>query len=675
MAGPILNEEDPSFAQVPKWDWTSRLVPPLVGIAAFAAFLPALRNQFVDDDDWLNFVVNPHYRGLGWTQVKWMFGASSHLGHYIPLTWLTFGLDYVLWGMNPAGYHLTSLVLHAANAVVFYFVSRRLLTAARPEQARGSEARLSLAAAFSAGFFALHPLRVESVAWATERRDVLAALFYLLAVLCYLKSVARENARRELRWRPAVVVLYTLSLLSKISGITLPLVLLVLDVYPLRRLPGDPKRWLARDYRPIWLEKIPFLIAAVPAAGMALVAESQFGTMRTLADVGFAGRVALSAFSPVFYLWKTLAPTRLALLYELPLPFDPFQPRYFLSGALLAGLSVFFYRARRRFPAGLAVWSAYLTTLIPMLGIVTIGRQVAADRNTYLSCLGWAVLAGGALLSLRRHARAWFAAAACVLLALAVMSWRQTLVWRDSMTLWRHVLAVRPDTPQAHYSLGTHLSEEGKYAEAAEHFSAALRLRSDYSEARNNLGLALVQLRRIDEAVSQYDRALRSDPANASVHSNLGLALAAEGRGAEAIEHYRRALEISPGFGGARVNLANALFAAGRPAEAIAQYRTALSLEPDLATARNNLGYVLATQRRFEEAVAEFRRALEIRPDYADADDNLGMALASQGKFDEAIRSFNEALRLTPGDSKARRNLSVVAAMRAAQGNRASQDR
>src|SRR2546430_4481167 len=236
--------------------WVYWLVPVLVALVTFAAFLPALQNQFVNFDDDKNFLDNPYYRGLGWSQLRWMW--TTHLGHYIPLTWMTFGLDYLLWGMNPVGYHLTSLLLHAANAVVFFFVVRRILTRALPSPSERGHA-LAVSAGFAALVFAIHPLRVESVAWVTERRDVLSGLFHLVTILVYLRAC--EGEERGRRWYWLAVATFVLALLSKSMVVNLPIVLLILDVYPLRRL-GGAIGWWGEPARRGYVEKIPFVLLA-----------------------------------------------------------------------------------------------------------------------------------------------------------------------------------------------------------------------------------------------------------------------------------------------------------------------------------------------------------------------------------------------------------------------------
>src|SRR5438132_2794902 len=249
------------------------LVPLLVAFSTLAAFLPTLHNQFVAWDDGKNFLDNRHYRGLAWTHLRWMW--TTHGGHYIPLTWMTFGLDYLLWGMNPFGYHLTSLLLHAANAVVFFFVARRILTLALPGPSERGHA-LAVSAGVAALVFAIHPLRVESVAWVTERRDVLSGLFYLSTILMYLRACEREERGRGWYWLSVAV--FVCALLSKSMVVNLPVVLLILDVYPLRRLGGSIGWWSAPARR-VYVEKIPFVLLAAAASVVALMAQLSHDTM------------------------------------------------------------------------------------------------------------------------------------------------------------------------------------------------------------------------------------------------------------------------------------------------------------------------------------------------------------------------------------------------------------
>src|SRR5437773_1000089 len=419
--------------------WVRWLAPLLVALFTLTAFLPTLQNQFVAWDDDKNFLDNPRYRGLGWAHLRWMFTAF-HQGHYIPLTWVTFGMDHRLWGMKPVGYHLTNLLLHAANAVVFFFVVRRILTRAlRSPSERGHA--LAVSAGFAALVFAIHPLRVESVAWVTERRDVLSGLFYLVTILEYLRACEPEKRGRWWYWLS--VVTFGCALLSKSMVVNLPVVLLILDVYPLRRL-GGAIGWWSEPARRVYVEKIPFVLLAAAASAIAGMAQSSVHAALSLAQLSMPGRLAISAYGLSFYLWKMVVPVNLSPFYERGL-IDPWATPFLLSYGLVLAITAIVLALRRRVPGLLAAWLAYIVVLSPVLGIFQSGPQIAADRYTYLANLGWAILAGAAMLSCR-HATRFLVrgSAVCVLVALGVLTWSQVQVWRDSKTLWTRVLAIDP---------------------------------------------------------------------------------------------------------------------------------------------------------------------------------------------------------------------------------------
>src|SRR2546428_2827230 len=324
--------------------WLPWLVPGLIALVTFVAFLPALQNQFVNWDDKDNFRDNPHYRGLGWTHLRWMW--TTHRGHYIPLTWMTLGLDYLLWDMNPVGYHLTSLLLHAATAVVFFFVVRRILTRALPSPSEHGYA-LAVSAGAAALVFAIHPLRVESVAWVTERRDVLSGLFYLLAILMYLRACQRGARGRGWYWLSVAV--FICALLSKSMVVNLPVVLLILDVYPLRRLGGFVGWWSAPARR-VYVEKVPFVLLAAAASAVALMAQLSHNTVTSLAQLSVPGRPAVLSYGLSLYLWKTVAPVNLSPLYELPPTVNPWAPPFLLSYGLVLAITATALALRRRVP-------------------------------------------------------------------------------------------------------------------------------------------------------------------------------------------------------------------------------------------------------------------------------------------------------------------------------------
>src|SRR5438034_8205596 len=595
--------------------WVLWLVPVLIALVTVAAFLPARQNQFVNWDDKDNFLDNPHYRGLGWTHLRWMW--TTHLGHYIPLTWMTLGLDYLLWGMNPVGYHLTNLLLHAANAVVFFFVVRRILTLALPSPSERGHA-LAVSAGFAALVFAIHPLRVESVAWVTERRDVLSGLFYLVAILLYLRAC--ERGARGRGWYWLSVAVFVGALLSKSMVVNLPVVLVILAVYPLRRL-GGSIGWRSEPARRVYVEKIPFVLLAAAASAIAVMAQSSVHAVASLAQLSVPGRVAISTYGLSFYLWKMVVPVNLSPVYELRPPVNPWATPFLLSYGVVLALTAIALALRRRVPGLPAAWVAYIVVLLPVLGIFQSGPQIAADRYTYLAGLGWAILAGAGLLSCWRSSRrsktgtpaTWLLAgiAFCVVVGLGVLTWNQVHVWHDSEKLWSHAVAIDPGSAVGEYSRGLVLAQQGKLTEAMEHYQTALRINPDYADA----------------------------------HNNVGAVLADQGRLAEAIEHYREALRLTPDYADAHYNWGNALAQQGKPAEAIEHYRQALRIKPDHALSHTNWGVELAQQGKLAEAIDHFREALRIKPDDALAHRNLGLALTQQGKPAEAFEHFQQAGR------------------------------
>src|SRR2546427_3152128 len=398
--------------------WVGWLAPLLVALFTLTAFVPTLQNQFVAWDDDKNFLDNPRYRGLGWAHLRWMFTAF-HLGHYIPLTWVTFGMDHLLWGMKPVGYHLTSLLLHAANAVLFFSLVRRILTLDRPSAAERDHA-LVVSAGFAALVFAIHPLRVESVAWVTERRDVLSGLFYLVTILEYLRACEPEKRGRWWYWLS--VVTFVCALLSKSMVVNLPVVLLILDVYPLRRL-GGAIGWWSEPARRVYVEKIPFVLLAAAASAIAFMAQFSAQTAASLAQLSVLGRLAVSAYGLSFYLGKVVVPVNLSPLYELPPTVNPGAMPFILSYGLVLATTAIVLALRRRVPGLLAAWLAYIVVLSPVLGIFQSGPQLAADRYSYLAGLGWAILAGAGLLSYWRRPPLLFTGlSACVLLGLGILA-------------------------------------------------------------------------------------------------------------------------------------------------------------------------------------------------------------------------------------------------------------
>jgi tetratricopeptide (TPR) repeat protein len=534
------------------------------------AFLPVLDAGFLNWDDDANLVDNPRYRGLGPEQLRWMF-TTLLLGHYIPLTWLSLGVNYALGGMDPWGYHLGNLLLHAAGAGVFFLVARRLLAAAfaggvmRPSAGAPRESDLAIGAAFAALVFGVHPLRVESVAWVTERRDVLCGLFYLLAALAYLRGVA-GGGPIERRWWALSIGAFGLALGSKAAAMPLPAALLLIDVYPLRRV-------VTVGWRRILLEKAPYLLLGVAAAVVALIAQRGARAVTGYEQYGVGARVGMTAYSLVFYPSKLLWAANLSPLYELPSRVDPLAPRFLVAEIGLVAVTVALVALRRRLPAALAAWVYSAFLVLPVTGaVVHAGLQLVSDRYSYLSGLGFALLAGGGLtwlLGERRRLKpsvvgATLLVAALIVLGWAAGTWRQSKIWRDSETLWRRAQTLDPDCAVCSINLGATLvfaprTDQGRVREAEGLFRHAIALRPDRAFAYHGLGVALALQRRYEEAESAFREYIGREPAAATGPADLGLLRLAQHRYAEAIPYLRRAIALEPRFQSLGTDLARAL--------------------------------------------------------------------------------------------------------------------
>ena len=526
-------------------------MPVLVVLASFTAFYPALDAEFVSYDDDRLFVDNTSYRGLDPEHVRWMF-STTFMGHYQPLTWLSSALDYKISGVEPTSYHRNNLILHGLNGLVLYFVAMRLLAAALRLEPGDNPISLRLASAVAALLFAVHPLRVESVAWASERRDVLSVFFLLLALLTYLRAFRREESSiRSPGWFAASLGLLALSLLAKAWGMSFVVWVIILDLYPLRRLPPKVSQWWSRPRRVIWLQKVPYLILGVAAAGAAGWAQrSALDTMKTLEEWGILNRVVQAFYGLAFYVGKTVWPNRLAPCYELPYQLNPFELRYLVAVlAVLAG-TVTIVSLRRRIPALLAASAIYVIILAPVLGFAQSGPQFVADKYSYVACIGWALLAsGGLLLVWRRGSFLWKGlsgtAVGVILAVLFVATWRQTTVWHDSKSLWGHQVALGTPSALANLNYGISLRQEGRTDEAIAHYRKAVEIRPDNGNAWFALGNALKQAKKdYGEAEKAYRQAVQFMTQKHSAYLNLGnMYYNNLGRVDDAIAAYRAAIK------------------------------------------------------------------------------------------------------------------------------------
>jgi Tfp pilus assembly protein PilF len=563
------------------------LVPAVLVLVTFAVFSGALLNGFVEWDDGVLIIKNEHYRGLGAEQLTWMF-SNVMMGHYVPVTWLSLGTDYVLWGMDPAGYHFTNVVLHAANVALFFLVALRLLTAA----SSFSPPMLALGATAAALFFGLHPLRAESVAWVTERRDVLSGFFFFLTLLLYLQ--ARDlDGRARVRRHAMACVCFTLAFLSKSMVMTLPAVLILLDIYPFRRLGVQPRTWLRRD---IWWEKVPYIALGLIAAMLGYWAQAANRFITSGAKIPWSARPSFVAHSLWFYVWKTALPFDLSPLYELPATFDVMAPRFVIPVVVVLVATIALVVAARRWPAGLAVAVAYAVTLGPVSGIVHSGHQLTHDRYSYLPCLGWALLVGAGIAAVGdaglrgrlRPALTWgvMAAFAGWIAALSFLTSHQVATWRDNETLWTYAVESTPGCSVCELNLGTTRLNQNQFALALDNLERALAARPDREKGYNNLGLAFARQGALDRAIGHFRRAVEGSPNDPSALMNLGVALMKLGRPAEGLVYLKRAEQASPDDVLIAANLATALVEVRREREAIAMLGRAIEQSPTMAQPR-----------------------------------------------------------------------------------------
>jgi protein O-mannosyl-transferase len=544
-------------------------------------------------------------------------------------------LDWQLFGPWAGGHHFTSLILHAANAVLL-FLALMALTGAFWQSA------------FVAALFALHPLHVESVAWVAERKDVLSAFFILFSLLAYARYAKSPGWKNGL----AVFFPFLLSLMAKPTYVTLPLILLLLDYWPLKRMEAqaqgkkpNPKQKQKQSQRgektepdgkavvlSLIKEKIPLLMVSLLFGIVAIIVQSR-SESSTFTDWPFWVRAANALISAVTYLWMTFWPAGLAPFYPHP-GMGVSLLKAVLAGAMMMAVSVIAVRYARRVPYLTVGWFWYLITLAPVSGLIQVGKHSMADRYTYIPLVGiFILLTWGAIdltKKLRQRRILLAAVAGTVLSGLVAVTWLQVSCWQNSVVLFEHTLAVTSENYLAHGNLGVALNRIGRGEEAASHYLEAIRINPNSSGSQYNLANYYAARGNKEEAYRHYLEAIRIRPDYANAHSNLGVLFASQKRFEEASAHYEKALRIEPANAGFHYNYGVALANQGRLPEAAAQFRDALALRPNYAEAHNDLGKVLMMEGKTAEAASHFREALRIRPNFTEARRNLDIVLESQ---------------------------------------------
>ncbi len=636
---------------------TCWLISLALGLVTLALYAPAIRHHFIAYDDQQYVTENGHVQaGLTARGVVWAFG--KHAGNWHPLTWLSHMLDCQLYGLKPAGHHLTNVLLHAANTVLLFWVLR-LMT--------GAPWRSAVVAAL----FGWHPLHVESVAWVAERKDLLSAFFFMLTLWAYARYAQDQSLKSRVQSPEApdgathhapilhlpssffyllALLFFALGLMSKPMLVTLPCVLLLLDYWPLRRLSFSPLHHSTALLVRLAIEKIPFF--ALTAVDCVLTASAQQAAMVSTAGLAISQRLAHALLSYVHYLTALFVPRRMAVYY--PYEKSPPSSEVLLAGIVLALVTALVLRlaAGRRYPA--TGWLWFLGMLVPVIGLVQVGDQAWADRYTYLPSVGlfivvvWGATESAAKVPAGRGFLRWLAVA--VGLALLVGTSVQLRHWKDTRTLFEHTARVTRNNPLATTLLGTLLAQEGKLDQAIEYYRTALRYVPGFPEGHFYLGHAFDQQGKLEEAIAEYRRALWFKPTQEQAHILLGTALGKQKKYEEAAEHYRAALKLNPDSAVAHNNLAKLFHTQGRLDDAIAQYSAALKSDPSLAQSHNNLGVLLLQKGQLAEGTAQLREALRLKPGDPESQLNLAQALVQQEQWAEAADLFARAVTAATAD-------------------------
>jgi len=595
-----------------------------LAIVTFAIYAQVMGHQFITLDDPTYIQENPMVnRGVTLAGLAWAF-STFHATNWHPLTWISHMIDCQLFGTNAGRHLLVNALIHVANTLLVFWFLLRTTHARWPS-------------ALVAALFALHPLHVESVAWASERKDTLSTFFGLLSLIAYVRYAEAPSSGRY-AW---TAITLALGLLAKPMLVTWPFVMLLLDYWPLRRL-ADPMakehprrgshREAATGIASLVREKLPLFAIVVASAVITFVAQSHGRAVRTFADAPIALRLSNVLVSYAKYLLLTFWPNDLAVYY----PFAGI-PAWQIIGAafLLIGITAFCFSQRKIRPYLIVGWLWFLGTLVPVIGLVQVGGQIMADRYFYIPSIGLFI---PLVFGLADVAKRWRVApslgaaiAGVVLLALAALTNAQIQRWRDSFTLFEHTLAVTPPNLRIEHNLGMAMGISGRYDEAATHFAKTLQIDPNFYDGLVAMGVTRAHQGQVPEAIEYFQAAIRSQPDAPKAHVQLAHALWTQNRDEAALEEMRHASQFAPNDTNIRADVGLALALMGRIPEAIEELHEALRLNPNSAEAHNNLGLALLASGKARESIPEFEAALRLKPELKGAADNLGRAQAQLG--------------------------------------------
>ena len=641
-----------SHLKTEKTRYYSLMICAVLVIMNITLFGPVRNHEFINLDDNVYITENAQVReGITPRGILWAF-TSIEGCNWHPLTWISHMIDVQLFGLNPAGHHLVNVLFHIANSILLFLVLRKITAALWPS-------------AFVAVLFAVHPLHVESVAWAAERKDVLSTFFWMLTMGAYAFYAARPDLKKYL----ITLGLFALGLMAKPMLVTLPFVLLLLDFWPLKRwntqeglsrpasrsldisetsrkknkkdkpkAPSSPPKektfYTTHTQKSLYLlqEKIPFFVLAGLSCTITLIAQFKGGAAATIGEIPLMPRLENALVSYLLYIQKMFWPTDLAIFYPYEKVIPPWQ---FIGAALLvAAITYISIRFRKNQPWLAVGWFWYLGTLIPVLGLIQVGKQAMADRYTYIPLIGlFFVVTWGIPALLEKYAlkKILSAASISVVIIFSFLTFRQVSFWKDDFTLFGHALQSTPENYLAHCNLGLALTMRGQYEEAYSHFSEALRIFPSSEVANNNIGMLLQKQGRLEEALVYFNKVLQTNPNNVESRKNIGITLSYLGKLDDAYAYFEESRRIKPDDAETHYYMGSILLRQKRLSEAMERLNEAVRLNPNHSQAHNLLGIALASTGQIEGAVMHFQMALRINPNYQEAFNNLRRAEAAMG--------------------------------------------
>ena len=654
-----------------------------LAILTIIAFSPLKDCGFINFDDDIYVYENVYIQsGLNWNSIgqAFSFDLAKKSGHWHPITWLSWMLDYSIFGLNPTGYHLINLLFHVLSTILFFLVLRRMTKALWPS-------------AFVAALFAIHPLHVESVAWVTERKDVLSTFFWMLTLGAYSYYVEHREWKRYV----LVLLFFVLGLMSKSMLVTLPFVLLLLDYWPLQRfsearpapripateirqeISGKKKKSRKKDAEkaaaavkaeevrkpvapqfkwsliyPLIIEKIPLFVLSILSSVAAYVAAQKVGTVRSIEVVSLTARIGNALISYITYIFKMILPVNLAILY--PHPGNVVLWQVFGAIVILAAITFGVIWKARKFPYLVTGWFWYLGTLVPVIGIVHVGAQAMADRYTYIPLIGlfimvaWGIVEVSQKWKYRKEILA--TSSALILLVLSILAWKQVGYWQNSITLYDHTLKITENNSLIHNNRGFAYYVMGDYRQAHADYSAAITIKPDYSTAYHNRGIAHSTLGDHTQAIADFNHAIRLKPAYSEAYNNRGKSYSALNDFHKALEDINRAITIKPEDATYYHNRGYVHFVLGNPKQGMDDFSMAVRLKPDYIDAYNSRGAVYYSTGNYRRAVEDYSRAIGLKPDFAGAYNNRGLAYARLGDINQAVNDLKTAARL--GDERAK---------------------